>query len=233
MHSPSPMPKKKRTAFLLLKKDGVLVRQLEIHGQRTTIGRKPGNDLIVDLPSVSGEHAVINRTSVQYFYEDLNSTNGSSINGERVDYGMLYDGDVIEFGSYVIEFSEQDRVPPVHNPVPPQISAMLDLREAPPPLAAIPPAASPAALVRIVTGASAGKEWILTKSLTTIGTPPQHVAVFMRLPDAYALAHVDGGTETTVNGIPIYQQRQLVHGDVIGIGKSEAIFFLDPWYAHR
>ena len=235
MSSAYDAPKKKRVAVLVLKKDGVILRRLVASHRRITIGRKADSDLVIDAPAVSSEHAVINRTPDQFFYEDLDSTNGSHINGERVDYGMLYDGDVIQLGDYSIEFLMQDatqtgwREPAgLDQPAKP-----VDLRRVPIPLADIEPASKPTALIRMLNGLSAGKEWVLDKPLTTIGYPPRHVAVLMTLKDGYAFANVEGDALTMINGLRVTSSQLLVEGDMLKMGDVEAVFLFDPWYRHR
>ena len=71
----------------------------ELGGDFVTIGRAPSNQIVVDHPSVSAHHAVLLRTGASYSLKDLNSTNGTWINGDCVTDAELKDGDTIRFGS--------------------------------------------------------------------------------------------------------------------------------------
>ena len=63
------------------------------------IGRAPSNQIVVDHPTVSPQHALLLRTGASYSLKDLNSTNGTWINGDCVTDAELKDGDTIRFGS--------------------------------------------------------------------------------------------------------------------------------------
>jgi pSer/pThr/pTyr-binding forkhead associated (FHA) protein len=72
----------------------------------TTIGRNPHNNVIVVQESfVSGEHALIQLYKHQYWISDLNSTNGTLVNGSRIcDETLLASGDTIKIGSVALRF---------------------------------------------------------------------------------------------------------------------------------
>ncbi len=75
---------------------------------RTTIGRRADNDLCLAYPPVSAEHAVIVTIGEDSFLEDLGSTNGTHVNGERVAKHFLRDGDVIDVGHLTIVYRVHD-----------------------------------------------------------------------------------------------------------------------------
>jgi pSer/pThr/pTyr-binding forkhead associated (FHA) protein len=72
--------------------------------ERTTIGRKPHNDIQIDNLAVSGEHAVIVTILNDSFLEDLGSTNGTVVNGNAIKKHFLQNNDVIELGKYKLKF---------------------------------------------------------------------------------------------------------------------------------
>ena len=74
-------------------------------GDFVTIGRAPSNQVVVDHPSVSAHHAALLRTGASYSLKDLNSTNGTWINCDRVTDAELKDGDTIRFGSVTAIFA--------------------------------------------------------------------------------------------------------------------------------
>lgn len=72
---------------------------------RTIVGRHASCDLIINEPYVSGEHAEVTAVSGQWFLRDLSSTNGTFLNGERLDrYADIHPGDVVQFGRVQLEF---------------------------------------------------------------------------------------------------------------------------------
>jgi pSer/pThr/pTyr-binding forkhead associated (FHA) protein len=79
--------------------------------ERTTIGRKPHNDIQIDNLAVSGEHAVIVTILNDCFLEDLGSTNGTLVNGNPVKKHFLQNNDVVELGKYRLKFVGEAPVP--------------------------------------------------------------------------------------------------------------------------
>lgn len=70
----------------------------ELTEERITIGRAPDNLLQIDDPSVSGRHAQLTLAGERYQLQDLNSTNGTRVNGELVTEVFLREGDRVRFG---------------------------------------------------------------------------------------------------------------------------------------
>jgi len=91
-------------AKLILSMDGLVLKEIPLSKERTTIGRKPHNDIQIDNLAVSGEHAVIVTILNDSFLEDLGSTNGTVVNGNPVKKHFLQNNDVIEFGKYKLKF---------------------------------------------------------------------------------------------------------------------------------
>ena len=69
---------------LVVSLDNVVIKEVPITKDRTTLGRRPYNDIVIDNLAVSGEHAVMLAVGNDVFIEDLNSTNGTYINGKAV-----------------------------------------------------------------------------------------------------------------------------------------------------
>ena len=63
-----------------------------------------GNSLVLDDENVSRNHAVIRPALGGWLIADLNSTNGTSVNGERILQAQLHDGDRISFGAIEASF---------------------------------------------------------------------------------------------------------------------------------
>ena len=74
--------------------DGVVIKEVQLTKERTTLGRRPYNDIVIDNLAVSGEHAVLHMVGSEVQIEDLNSTNGSYVNGKAVKKQALQNGDV-------------------------------------------------------------------------------------------------------------------------------------------
>ena len=69
--------------------DGVVIKEVQLTKDRTTLGRRPYNDIVIDNLAVSGEHAVLQLGGNDVFLEDLNSTNGTYVNGKAVKKQLL------------------------------------------------------------------------------------------------------------------------------------------------
>jgi pSer/pThr/pTyr-binding forkhead associated (FHA) protein len=91
-------------ARLILNRDGVDLVTYELVGGVITIGRAPLNHIVIDNPEVSAQHAILMRVADSYRLKDLNSTNGTQINGVSITDTELKDGDKIRFGSVVAVF---------------------------------------------------------------------------------------------------------------------------------
>ncbi|HVK56791.1 MAG TPA: FHA domain-containing protein [Burkholderiales bacterium] len=91
-------------AKLVLSMDGVVIHEYLLNKERTTLGRKITNDVQVDNLAVSGEHAVIFTLLNDSFIEDLNSTNGTFVNGKPVRRHLLQHGDIIELGKHKLKY---------------------------------------------------------------------------------------------------------------------------------
>jgi len=91
-------------AKLILSMDGLVLKEIPLAKERTTIGRKPHNDIQIDNLAVSGEHAVIVTILNDSFLEDLGSTNGTVVNGNPIKKHFLQNNDVIELGKYKLKF---------------------------------------------------------------------------------------------------------------------------------
>ena len=88
-------------AKLILSLDGMVIREYPLTKERTTIGRKPHNDIVIDNLAISGEHAMIMTILNDSFLEDLGSTNGTFVGDQQLVRGNkheLRDGDKLRFG---------------------------------------------------------------------------------------------------------------------------------------
>ena len=182
-------------ARLILSMDGLVLKEIPLARQRTTIGRKAHNDIQIDNMAVSGEHAAIVTILDDAFLEDLDSTNGTLVNGQPVKKHVLRHNDVIDIGKYRLKYMVDDVA---------AFSRFPDDKEAvsAPPVAP-PPAPLPRVSVRLLTGPQAGKALELVKEATTLGKPGVQVAVIARRPGAAVVSHADGGPPPLLNGNPL------------------------------
>lgn len=102
-------------ARLILRHNGVTIREYRLAGERMTVGRRSDNQIQLDDPTVSGIHAIFMIRPDAYFEEqlqvtlvDFNSTNGVFVNGEQVTQRKLRTGDVIRIGRHELLFEQQD-----------------------------------------------------------------------------------------------------------------------------
>jgi pSer/pThr/pTyr-binding forkhead associated (FHA) protein len=98
-------------ARLILNCEGVGLVMRELGRDIVMIGRAPSNQIVIEHPTVSAHHAVLLRTGASYSLKDLDSTNGTQINGDCVTDAELKDGDTIRFGSVIAVFARGDRKP--------------------------------------------------------------------------------------------------------------------------
>ena len=207
--------------------DGVVIKEAELTQERTTLGRRPYNDIVIDNLAVSGEHAVVHLHAASGIVEveDIGSTNGTYVNGKAIQRQALRNGDTIEIGKYKVRFLSEEESPDyqktmifkpgmVHpsRPVPGSAAAVAAM-PAPP---ATPPASTavPIAAIRVLSGAAAGREVLLTKVVTTIGKPGLAVASITRRHHGFVLSHVEGPEMPALNGAAIGSESvQLKSGD--------------------
>jgi len=211
--------------------------------ERYTIGRLPDNDIRIDNPAVSGHHSLIINILNDSFLEDLNSTNGTYVNGKLIKKHALQHGDVLTCGHHQLRFVEDDAaqqdefertlvIQPSARPVEKIRAAVTSNAEATASRKAIATGNTPAmkkARLQVLSGAFAGRELELTKTLTTLGRPGVQVAAITRRSEGYYLVHVDADTPENypqVNGAPIgAQARKLVDNDVIQLAGVKMGFF--------
>jgi FHA domain len=216
-------------AKIILSVDGYVVRQIVLSKERTTIGRHLHNDIVIDNPAISAEHAVIVTIVGDSFLEDLNSTNGTQVNGQPVKKHFLHHNDMIELLNYRLEYvvSMPDDVgnfmsQSTFEPFPLLLDTQNLFALAEP---SLPP--QPVAVIKVLDGASLGKELFLKKALTTIGRPGMQVAVITFTSEGYCLTHVEGEAFPLVNNCAIQDNAYLLlDGDVIDLSGVKMMFSL-------
>ncbi|MDB5799133.1 MAG: hypothetical protein JWL63_72 [Rhodocyclales bacterium] len=228
-------------AKLVLSMDGLVLKEIMLSKERTTIGRKPHNDIQIDNLAISGEHALIVCILNDAFLEDLNSTNGTYVNSQPVKKHVLKDGDVVELGKYRLKFIKDSpefaagstfekafiaapeaakltSSPRGHTDTMVGFGVETSVTDASatagwnaPEGAPAPKGNEPVGMVQILSGRNAGRELELSKSLTTLGKPGSQVAVITRRPHGYFLTHVEGDSFPILNGRQLDAQAHLLN----------------------
>ena len=91
-------------ARLILSLDGQVMAEYNMNKERYTVGRLPHNDIRIDNPAVSGHHSLVINILNDSFLEDLNSTNGTYVNGKLIKKHALQHGDVVTVGHHQLRF---------------------------------------------------------------------------------------------------------------------------------
>jgi hypothetical protein len=234
---------------LVVSLDGVVIKEVQITKDKTTLGRRPYNDIVIDNLAVSGEHAVLQMVGADVFIEDLNSTNGTYINGKAVKKQLLQHNDTVEIGKYKIKYLVDDggeyEKTMIMRPAAPAAPFRASQHPMSSGASGMPgggvlgtasdfgglgpaigtPAVPQSASIKVLNGAAAGREVTLTKVVTTVGKPGVQVASITRRPTGYAFAHVEGAQRPSVNGVPLVGDSvPLRNGDVIELAGTQMQF---------
>lgn len=207
---------------LIASVEGVEIKHVYLQNDRTTLGRKPHNDIVFDNMVVSSEHCVFEMRGIADVYlEDLGSTNGTYLNGHMIkSRELLHDNDIINIGNFRIHYlaTSVHEEPSAHE----ETTAMsLDAMGLPGTSGALQ------ASLRVLSGSSAGLEVPVVKAVTTFGQPGVAVVSISHRRDGYYVAHMDGQTPSTCNGKPIgAKATPLAHRDVLNLAGTEMEFLL-------
>jgi hypothetical protein len=210
---------------LVVSLDGVVIKEVQLTKDKTTLGRRPYNDIVIDNLAVSGEHAVLQMVGQDVFIEDLNSTNGTYINGKAVKKQLLQNNDTVEIGKYKIKYhsvesSDYEKTMVIK----PTAAAAGKSSSGNSGFGAFSSAPSTAA-IKVLNGAAVGREVALTKVVTTVGKPGVQVASITKRPGGYVFAHVEGGGRPMVNGAAVGNDPvHLKNGDVIELAGTQMQF---------
>lgn len=235
---------------LVLSHNGTILGEFPLNKERLTIGRRPVNDVVINFPSVSGEHACVITRRGESYIEDLRSTNGTRVNGELIDKHYLQHGDEIIIGRHLIAFDAETDQHGKPSGVPEamadtmiggptaasMLSKTLPMDSTLPqqgekkPRASAPGGSSdtmPLAAIHILTGPGAGKELDLSRALTTVGKPGIQVAVITRRPQGYFFTHVEGQEYPLINGLPAGDHSHVLQNrDIIQLAGTKLQFMI-------
>jgi pSer/pThr/pTyr-binding forkhead associated (FHA) protein len=227
-------------AKLVLSRGGAVLHQCFLDKDRVSVGRDAHNHVVVDDPSVGGEHAEIMPFGNDHILQDLRSAGGTYVNGKLVDRHILQHGEVIELGSFYLRYLN------------PRVSSAIDL-ERTMLIAGLQgagdaasngsraPGAEPRALaarsskirfptgrIKGVEGTDAGRVVELDRVVTLLGDRRDRLAVLTRRPQGYFITHVVGRRHPRVNGQSIGKDARLLQrGDVIEVADEKVEFLLE------
>ena len=239
-------------ARLILSMNGQNMAEYNMGKERYTIGRLPDNDVRIDNPTVSGHHSLIINILNDSFLEDLNSTNGTYVNGKLIKKHALQHGDVVTVGKHQLRYVDSDNAPEEEDDEF-QRTMVIDSSEvasrANGSVASSARLADtvardaqtigeqanakpvPVAKIQVLNGTFAGREVLLNKAVTTLGRPGAQVIAITRRSDGYSIVKVEnekGREPPGVNGNPLGDQaRRLNDNDVIQIIGIKMGFFAD------
>lgn len=235
---------------LVLSHNGTALGEFPLNRERLTIGRRATNDLVINFPSVSGEHACVITRRGESYIEDLRSTNGTRVNGELINKHYLQHGDEIIIGRHRIAYdAEADErgtpsgepeamadtmvgrpaaTPVISKTVP--MDSTLQQQGEKRPRTSTPGSSSdtmPLATIHILTGPGAGKELDLSRALTTLGKPGVQIAVITRRPQGYFFTHVEGQDYPLINGLPAGDHSHVLQDrDIIQLAGTKLQFMM-------
>ena len=213
--------------------EGVVIKEVQLTKDRTTLGRRPYNDIVIDNLAVSGEHAVLQMIGSVVHLEDLNSTNGTYVNGKAAKKQLLQNGDLVEVGKYKIKYVNDAVEPGYEKTMMFKPEAASASAAAASPVSVYPPSAhgdvaglvGPRATIKVLSGAASGREVPLTKVVTTVGKPGVAVAAITRRNHGFMVHHVEGAGNPTLNGTPIgVEPVSLKNGDLIELAGTQMQF---------
>lgn len=204
-----PMPQ------LIASVEGVEIKHVFLHKDKTTLGRKSDNDIVLDNLSVSGHHCVFQLKGIaDVFVEDLGSTNGTFVNNQKVKRQRLHDGDIVAIGAFRIQFLASSGDSGFH-----ETQAMM-----------VDPSGQPASLhasFRVLNGSSAGLEVPVVKAVTTFGKPSICVVSVSHRRTGYFVGYLAGEHKPLLNGQPIGDDPVLLSDhDVLELGTTQMMFQL-------
>jgi len=196
---------------LVITLSGKTVANLPLTQQSTRIGRRPGNDIVLDSPSVSGEHAVLTLAGGKLAIEDLGSTNGTFVGETRITRRELAPADVVHLGEYTLAIATG------------AVEGSVAGTTAYEPTLGSNPAQR--ACLQILGGSRDGEIVELRKVVMTLGKPGVCVVTCIRRGDEYAVRFTDGPGAATLNGTVLTDAPvRLSAGDILELADTRLQF---------
>lgn len=209
---------------LMLKFEAAFMKEIPLDKPAFTLGRKPDNDIVLDNAAVSGHHCKLYESGGGWFVEDLNSTNGTFVNGRKTLKAGLKNGDIVAIVKYSMVYADDSAV-----------AADTEV-----PLPSQKPRPPKGALEVLENPLDSRKEFELSALSTYIGQSsqasipykggglfgggPELAAVITMRPDGYYLNPIKEGY-AKYNGNPLAEKVILNDDDVIEVGATRFRFF--------
>jgi len=235
------------TKIILKFKDKVL-KEIPVEKERITIGRKADNDIAIDNLAVSGHHARIFKMEDWFLVEDLNSLNGTFVNGKMIQESPLKNGDEILIGKHVLKFvsldvsgskepegglekSEMSETMFIDSKVQQEILAQISKDRS------SSGGGEAMGRIMILGGSTDQKEYDLTERMTSIGKErsakirfrgfwaPKFAAFVNRSKEGYFISPASG-RKLRVNGQVVSGKYKLQEGDIIQVAGIKMHFDL-------
>jgi hypothetical protein len=233
-------------AMLILTFNKQVIREYPFDKEGITIGRNEENAIVIDNLAVSGFHARIDRTGSEYILTDLQSTNGTFVNDQKVASHKLSHGDNIVVGKHVLLFvaSDSDRAEtgkeeiklPLDRTVVLDTAKQRELLARQKVVPQAPKAQEKIGVLSFIDGSGSG-DIELTKRLTKLGKAETSeirlsgllmgptAATISRRPSGYAISFTGGMTKLKVNGKVVKNSVHLKDFDTIELGSHKFQFY--------
>lgn len=212
-----------KLVFLL---DGNVIREYVIDKERLTIGRRASNDVHIDNLGISGQHAVIVTKEDGVYIEDLNSTNGTIVNKQKITKHMLVDGDLIKLGKYKLRYLQDTRINKPRDEGFQDTVLVVEVQKTDTSPVAVKQKATVVeqtsietkrniqqARLQILNGKDTDAILVLDKAIVKIGRPNEQLALVTKRAQGYFLSHIVGDQYPLVNGKPIDMHATLLSND--------------------
>jgi len=234
-------------AKILLKYKDAVVQEIVLDKGIVGIGRKPDNSIIIDNQAVSGHHAIIEAERSELFVEDLQSLNGTFLNGQRITRAELFNKDVILIGVHALEIvSDKDRLSDPNAAGGRGRSMYETVVITPEEQKKIILAASKAIPdvlggFLVIQGSSDHKDYVFREKVSTIGKEkgsvirlrgffaPKRAALVNRRKEGYFISPT-GSKTVKVNGDAIDRRYDLKDGDIVDIGRLKLQFYIKEFH---
>jgi len=211
----------------MLKFEAAFIREIKLDKPSFALGRKPDNDIVLDNAAVSGHHCKMYESGGTWFVEDLNSTNGTFVNGRKTLKAGLKSGDTINLIKYSLVYVDESAAAaaqPAETPLPPQRQKT--------PMGALEVLENPADARKDfeLTGLStyigkSAQAAVPYKSGGLFGGGPELAVVITMRPEGYYLNPIKENY-AKYNGNPLAEKVMLKDDDTIEVGATRFRFFL-------